>query len=86
MKHQNKAGKSVTGLQSYCRMQYICIYLSELKCYGSDEDICRQALRLYVGDMNLRRTGRQLGINNRTVSLWIKSNLVSLPEAKESGS
>ena len=41
----------------------------------------KQALQLYVDGMNLRRTGRHLGIHHRTVSLWVAAHAASLPEA-----
>jgi len=41
----------------------------------------RQALQLYVDGMNLRRIGRHLGVHHRTVSLWVKAHVASLPEA-----
>jgi len=41
----------------------------------------KQALRWYVDGMNLRRIGRHLGIHHRTVSLWVKAQAASLPEA-----
>jgi len=41
----------------------------------------RQAVKMYVDGINLRRIARHLGIHHRTVSLWIKASAASLPEA-----
>ena len=61
----------------YCQIKYT----PEPKIHGYGDDVRKQALQMYVDGMNLRRIGRQLGINHRTVSLWVKASAASLPEA-----
>jgi len=58
-----------------------CKYTPEPKPRGYPEEMRKQALRWYVDGMNLRRIGRHLGIHHRTVSLWVKAQAASLPEA-----
>jgi transposase-like protein len=40
-----------------------------------------QAVRLYVDGMNLRRVGRQLGVNHQSVANWVKAYSAQLPPA-----
>jgi transposase-like protein len=57
-----------------------CKYTPELKLHGYPDEVRKQALKLYVDGMNLRRIARHLGINHRTVSLWVKASAARLPE------
>ena len=57
-----------------------CKYTPEPKIHSYGDDVREQALQLYVGGMNLRRIGRQLGLNHCTVSLWVKASAASLSE------
>ena len=41
----------------------------------------RKAIQFYVDGMNLRRIGRQLGINPQTVANWVKRYAEKLPAA-----
>lgn len=77
---QNKIGKTVSGSQRWrC---FVCQhkYTPEKKARGYDAALRRQAIRLYVDGMNLRRIGRHLGIAHRTVSRWVNAHAESLPE------
>ena len=78
---QNKAGKTASASQRYRCMHCGCKYTPEPKVHGYGDDVRKQALQMYVDGMNLRRIGRQLGLNHRTVSLWVKASAASLPEA-----
>ena len=50
-----------------------CKYTPEKKPHGYDAKVRKQALRLYVDGMNLRRTARHLGIHHTTVAAWVKA-------------
>lgn len=56
-------------------------YTPEPKQHGYPDEARKQALRLYVDGMNLRRIGRHLGMHHSTVSLWVKASAANLPEA-----
>ena len=58
-------------------------YTPEKKHHGYDAQIRKQALRLCVDEMNLRRTARHLGIHHRTVALWVKAYVRDLPEVPQ---
>ena len=58
-------------------------YTPERKVQGYDVKVRKQALRLYVDGMNLRRIGRQLGIHHTTVSIWVKEYASRLPKAPQ---
>lgn len=78
---QVKAGRNPSGSQRYlckpCRRRYT----PERKPQGYDEQVRRQALRLYVDGMNLRRIARQLGVVHQTVANWVAAHAASLPDA-----
>jgi transposase len=78
---QNRAGKTGGGSQRYRCMYCQIKYTPEPKAWAYDEQTRRKALELYVDGMNLRRIARHLGIHHRTVSLWVKAKVASLPEA-----
>jgi transposase-like protein len=77
---QNKAGKTASASQRYRCMHCGSKYTREPKVHGYGDDVRRQALQLYVDGMNLRRIGRHLGLNHRTVSLWVKASAANLPD------
>ena len=82
-KRQNKAGRTGAGSQRYRCMICGCKYTPVKKRHGYDAQIRKQAIRLYVDGMNLRRTARHLGIHHRTVSLWVKEHVRRLPETPQ---
>ena len=41
-------------------------------------------IRLYMDDMNMRRTARHLGIHHSTMSDWVKEHVSYLPQAPQS--
>lgn len=64
----NKIGKTEAGSQRFrC---FVCQhkYTPKQKARGYDFALCRQAVRLYVDGMNLRRIGRHLDVTHRTVA------------------
>lgn len=61
----------------YCQIKYT----PEPKEWAYDEETRRKALEMYVDGMNLRRIARHLGTHHRTISLWVKEKVASLPEA-----
>jgi transposase-like protein len=78
---QHKIGKTKAGSQRYrC---YVChrSYTPARKVAGYDPSLRQKAIRLYVDGMNLRRIGRQLGINPQTIANWVKRYAEKLPAA-----
>ena len=64
----------------YCCMHCGYQYTPKPKEQGHSKEIRERAVKMYVGGMNFRKIGRYLGINHRTVSLWVKANATLLPE------
>lgn len=58
-------------------------YTPEKKRHGYGAKVRRQAIRLYVDGMNLRRTARHLGIHHSTVAVWVKDHVDQLPKAPQ---
>ena len=58
-------------------------YTPEKKQPGYDAKVRRQAIRLYVDGMNLRRTARHLGVHHSTVSAWVKEHVNNMPNAPQ---
>jgi len=83
VERQNKAGQTVSGSQRYRCMFCGSKYTPEKKQHGYDAKIRKQAIRLYVDGMNLRRTARHLGVHHSTVSAWVKEHVSNLPQAPQ---
>ncbi len=77
---QVKIGRNESGTQRYqcksCRRKYT----PEPKAPGYDAQVRRQAVRLYVDGMNLRRIARQLGVVHQTVANWVTAHAATLPD------
>ncbi len=76
---QHCAGKNATGtLRRECRH---CgrTYTPTPKTHGYDLALRRQALKLYVDGLNLRRIARHLSVNPQTVANWVNAAAASLP-------
>ncbi len=77
---QVKAGRNPSGSQRYlckpCRRRYT----PERQPQGYDEQVRRQAVRLYIDGMNLRRIARQLGVVHQTVANWVGAHAATLPD------
>ena len=58
-------------------------YTPQKKHHGYDTQIRKQALRLYVDGMNLRRTARHVGVHHTTIMSWVKEYVQRLPEAPQ---
>ena len=80
---QNKAGLTPAGSQRYRCMFCGSKYTPVKKRHGYELQLRKQAIRLYVDGMNLRRTARHLGVHHRTIALWIKAHVRRLPEAAQ---
>lgn len=80
---QNKAGRTPAGSQRYRCMQCGTKYTPDKKEHGYGVRVRRQAIRLYVDGMNLRRTARQLGVHHTTVAAWVKEYVSQLPQAPQ---
>ena len=78
---QYKNGKTEAGSQRYRCYPCQHSYTPEKKPHGYSAELRRKAIRHYVDGMNLRRTGRQLGIHHQTVANWVKEYAEKLPEA-----
>jgi transposase len=78
---QHKIGKTEAGSQRYRCYLCGCSYTPQKKTQGYSGSIRQKAIRLYVDGTNLRRIGRQLGINPQTVANWVKEYAEKLPAA-----
>lgn len=78
---QVKSGKTKAGSQRYkcqfCRR----LYTPQPKLQGYPAEVRHQAVQLYLDGMNLRRIGRHLGLDHKTVSLWLKAHAAQLQAA-----
>ncbi len=84
---QNKAGLTKAGSQRYRCMSCGKKYTPVVKRHGYNAQFHRQAIELFKDSKNLRETARQLGINHRTVALWVKEQAETpKPEDKEAQS
>ncbi len=63
----------------YCKCSY---QLRPSRREYSDE-LCQQALRLYLEQNGFRRTGRILGINAQTVANWVAAEKARQPAAMQ---
>lgn len=76
--NQVKAGKSKYGSQRYkCKL---CerVYTPEPKQQGYPDEVRHKALKFYVDGMSLRRIGRHLGIDHKTVGHWVNAYAAQL--------
>ena len=80
---QNKAGQTASGSQRYRCMFCGSKYTPEKKQHGYDAKVRKQAIRLYVDGMNLRRTARHLGVHHSTVAAWVKAHVKHMPNAPQ---
>jgi len=78
---QHKIGKTKAGSQRYRCYICHCSYTPEKKTAGYGNAIRQKAIQLYVDGMNLRRIGRQLGLNPQTIANWVKRYAEKLPAA-----
>ena len=77
--HQHKVGKTKSGSQRYRCYQCGHKYTPVQKWHGYDPEVRQRAVQLYVDGMNLRRIGRQLGVNHQSVANWVKAYAQKLP-------
>ena len=79
---QIKSGLNASGSQRFrCR---VCdrIYTPEPSPDGYSDEVRRQAVKLYLEGMNLRRIGRILSVNHQSVTNWVNACHASLPKAR----
>jgi transposase-like protein len=79
--HQVKAGRNVSGSQRYRCQHCQRNYTPEPKAHGYGDEVRFQAVRMYVDGTNLRRVGRQVGVNHQSVANWVKAYAHRLPPA-----
>src|SRR5919199_6956563 len=76
---QFKTGRTPAGSQGYvcrvCRRKYT----PDPRPQGYGDDLRRRAVQLYVEGMNLRRSGRTLGVVHQTVANWVAAHADALP-------
>jgi transposase-like protein len=77
---QVKVGFNPTGTPRYLCKACGRKYTPQPKRQGYDEQMRRQAVRLYVDGMNLRRIARQLGVVHQTVANWVAAHAATLPD------
>jgi transposase len=78
---QHKIGKTPAGSQRYRCYVCGCKYTPVKKVRGYGPEMRRKAVQLYVDGMNLRRIGRQLGVNPQSVANWVRAHAEALPPA-----
>ena len=76
---QVKAGKNASGSQRWqcqvCHRRYTPNPTEQ----GYPDTLRQQAVKWYLDGMNLRRIGRHLGIDHKTVSAWVQAYSAQLP-------
>lgn len=76
---QVKGGRTPSGSQrlkcGYCQRRYT----PEPKEQGYPDTMRQQAVKLYVDGLNYRRIGRVLGVDHKTVMLWVRAHADQLP-------
>ncbi|HKC75806.1 MAG TPA: IS1 family transposase [Chloroflexota bacterium] len=76
---QVKNGRTPAGSQRYlcrvCRRKYT----PDPRPQGYGADLRRRAVQRYVARMNLRRTGRALGVVHQTVANWVAAHAATQP-------
>ena len=77
---QVKHGRNPSGSQRYLCQRCPRTYTPEPTPSGYDTATRRQALRLYVDGMNLRRIARQFGVVHQTVANWVAAHADALPD------
>jgi transposase-like protein len=70
---------NITGIRNLCGTRYT----PEPKPQGYSREVRMAAIRLYVDGINLRRIGRQLGVNHQSVANWVKAYVAQLPPASQ---
>lgn len=76
---QVRVGGTEAGSQRYQCQHCGHKHTPVRKQQGYADEIRREALRLYVDGMNLRRIARHLGLVHQTVANWVKAYADSLP-------
>ena len=79
--NQTKAGRTKCGSQRYRCNACGRRYTPHPKQQGYPDALRHQAVKLYVDGMNLRRIGRHLGIDHKTVGHWVKAYAAQLEAA-----
>lgn len=79
--NQVKAGRTRAGSQRYKCNDCQRIYTPHPKQAGYPDEMRQQAVKLYVDGMNLRRIGRHLGVDHKTVSYWLKAHAARMEDA-----
>src|SRR5512134_1963869 len=78
---QVKSGRTEAGSQrmkcQHCQRRYT----PNAKEQGYPETLRQQAVKMAVDGVNYRRIGRLLGIDHKTVMLWVRVHSASLPAA-----
>ena len=75
-----KVGRNESGTQRYLCQRCRRTYTPEPKAPGYPDEIRRQAVRLSVDGMNLRRIARQLGVVHQTIANWVAAHAATLPD------
>ncbi len=76
---QVKVGHNPSGSQRYLCKGCQRKYTPEPLPQGYDEARRREAVRLSIDGMNLRRIGRTLGMSYQSVANWVKAYAQQLP-------
>ena len=67
--------KSISNRGMFCGCKYTLVQ----KQHGYDSQLRKQAIRLYIDGMNLRRTARHWAF----ITVWVQAHLDHLPKAPQ---
>ena len=81
-KQQIKSGLNASGSQRFRCRSCGRIYTPAPSPNGYPDEVRRQAVKLYLEGMNLRRIGRILSVNHQSVTNWVNAYHASLPAAR----
>ena len=81
--NQVKIGFTAAGSQRYKCKPCNRKYTPEPRLLGYDESVRRQAVTMYMDGINQRRTARQLGVSQGSVSNWHRQYVAGLPDEAE---
>ncbi len=81
--NQVKVGFTGAGSQRYKCKPCNRKYTPNPKPLGYAESIRQQAVKLYMDGNNQRRTARQVGVSQGSVSNWHRQHVATLPEKEE---
>src|SRR5215831_5826977 len=75
---QVKAGKNLSGTQRMKCQMCMRRYTPAAKEHGYPSSVRELSVKMYVDGLNYRRIGRLLGVDHKSVMLWVSASADSL--------